>query len=158
MTTRTELLKVTDDAIDDAVKFADPMVLRGLVYQLTGDESLTAMEAVVSPYANVFMEVLANEADVALVQDKAAAFLKSYRDQGAGDIPLDPEDRLPRSICMTTGVDLADSEMKLWIEILGLDPMVRGLKWRKKPNPEKLKTSGLLSPVQEWAGSMRPSY
>ncbi len=31
---RPELLKATDEEIEDAVKYADPMVLRGLVYQL----------------------------------------------------------------------------------------------------------------------------
>ena len=37
VTTRPELLAASDAAIDDAIAYADPMVLRGLVYQLTGD-------------------------------------------------------------------------------------------------------------------------
>ena len=37
---QSELLTATDEMIDDAVKHADPMVLRGLLYQLTGDESI----------------------------------------------------------------------------------------------------------------------
>jgi 4-hydroxyacetophenone monooxygenase len=45
MTERSELLTATDEAIDDAVRHADPMVLRGLLYQLTGDESIAATEA-----------------------------------------------------------------------------------------------------------------
>src|SRR3977135_1382091 len=44
MTQRPELLDATDEIIDDAVKYADPMVLRGLLYQLTGDQSLQATE------------------------------------------------------------------------------------------------------------------
>jgi len=44
MTVRHELLEATDETIDDAVKFADPMVLRGLLYQLTGDESVATTE------------------------------------------------------------------------------------------------------------------
>ena len=42
MTVRSELLTATDETIDDAVRHADPMVLRGLLYQLTGDESIAA--------------------------------------------------------------------------------------------------------------------
>ena len=37
---RSELLGATDDQIEDAVQYADPMVLRGLLYQLTGDEEV----------------------------------------------------------------------------------------------------------------------
>ena len=37
---RHELLDANDATIDDAVRYADPMVLRGLLYQLTGDEEL----------------------------------------------------------------------------------------------------------------------
>jgi 4-hydroxyacetophenone monooxygenase len=40
MSEKSELLNATDELIDDAVKYADPMVLRGLLYQLTGDESI----------------------------------------------------------------------------------------------------------------------
>ena len=40
MNERFELLSASDETIDDAVKYADPMVLRGLLYQLTGDESI----------------------------------------------------------------------------------------------------------------------
>ena len=44
MTEQSELLTATDETIDDAVRYADPMVLRGLLYQLTGDESIAATE------------------------------------------------------------------------------------------------------------------
>ena len=44
MTVRQELLDATDETIDDAVRFADPMILRGLLYQLTGDDSVAATE------------------------------------------------------------------------------------------------------------------
>jgi len=45
MTDRSELLAATDEIIDDGVKYADPMVLRGLLYQLTDDESVAATQA-----------------------------------------------------------------------------------------------------------------
>ena len=45
MTDKSELLTATDETIDNAVKYADSMVLRGLLYQLTGDESIAATQA-----------------------------------------------------------------------------------------------------------------
>ena len=43
LSTRHELLTASDDVIEDAVKFADPMVLRALLYQLTGDQELVSI-------------------------------------------------------------------------------------------------------------------
>ena len=40
--TRTELLEASDATIEDAVQYANPMALRGLLYQLTGDERVAA--------------------------------------------------------------------------------------------------------------------
>lgn len=37
---RWELLSATDEEIERSLAYTDPMVLRGLVYQLTGDEEL----------------------------------------------------------------------------------------------------------------------
>jgi hypothetical protein len=83
MAEQSELLTATDETIDDAVKYADPMVLRGLLYQLTGDESIAATEVATTTIRNVEISSVSNPLDVALIQSKAAAFLKSYRDQGA---------------------------------------------------------------------------
>ena len=43
MNEQNELLSASDAEIDDAMQYASPMVLRGLLYQLTGDESGFAM-------------------------------------------------------------------------------------------------------------------
>jgi len=133
MSERTELLRASDEIIEDAVKYADPMALRGLVYQLTGDESLVAMKVEARAYGNTQIEVLASESDVAQVRAKAAAFLKKYRDQGAPQIPIGPRDRLGRSVSLTTGLEIAESEVGMWIEQMALDPFCRGLKWRERP-------------------------
>ena len=39
-----EVLAASDAEIDAAVQFADPMALRGLLYQLTGDEEVRAVK------------------------------------------------------------------------------------------------------------------
>ena len=90
MTERQELLDATDETIEDAVRFADPMVLRGLLYQLTGDDSVAATEVHGRVLGLVEAMVLANASDAELLQSKAAEFLKSYRDSGADDIPVGP--------------------------------------------------------------------
>src|ERR1700743_1725251 len=89
---RPELLKATDEEIEDAVKYADPMVLRGLIYQLTGDPELLNLET--KSFLAGFYEgrIPATSDGVAFLQKKAADFLKSYRDSGAGEISIGPKE------------------------------------------------------------------
>ena len=138
MTRRSELLTASDATIDDAVKYADPMVLRGLLYQLTGDESVAAIALTAAPAMNAETVTVSNPPDLALLRSKAAAFLKSYRDQGAEDLPCGKPERLLRSLSLTAGVELPESELELWVEQLALDPWARGLVWRKSPAAEDL--------------------
>ena len=92
---RPELCSATDEQIEDAIAFADPMMLRGLLYQLTGDADVAAIE--VKPVLRGYYELAApvHAEDVASLRRKAADFLKSYRDAGAGPIDIGPADRLP---------------------------------------------------------------
>src|SRR3954467_5140598 len=103
MTERHELLDATDETIESAVRFADPMVLRGLLYQLTGDERVAATPVRARVLGLVEAMVVANASEAELLQSKAAEFLKSYRDSGAEDIPVGPADRLPRSLSLSCG-------------------------------------------------------
>ena len=66
--TRPELASASDEAIADAIAYADPMVLRGLLYQLTGDPELEAIE--VQSVMNGFYEIPApvREEDIALLR------------------------------------------------------------------------------------------
>jgi 4-hydroxyacetophenone monooxygenase len=134
---RPELLEATDADIDDAISYTDPMALRGLLYQLTGDETLAAIE--VTPQAGIDAAKFVSESDAALVRAKGAAFLKLYRDAGAGVIDIGPRDRLPRSMALAAGVEQVPAEdLELWLEELALDPYARGLKWEVPPPPERL--------------------
>ena len=139
MTEQSELLTATDETIDDAVKYADPMVLRGLLYQLTGDQSIAATEAATITIRNTDLTTVSNPSDLALLQSKAAAFLKSYRDQGAGDVPYGPPERLRRSLSLAAGTDLPGSEFELWLEQLALDPWARALVWQEPPPAQELR-------------------
>jgi 4-hydroxyacetophenone monooxygenase len=136
-TVRRELLEASDATIDDAIEHADPMVLRGLIYQLTGDQEILQMEMTTEQFANFYVTRIAKESDVALLRRKAAAFLKGYRDGGAGDIELGSPERLYRSLSLTAGVDLPERERELWLEQTALDPWARELKWPVQPRPEQ---------------------
>jgi 4-hydroxyacetophenone monooxygenase len=151
MTNKSELLTATDETIDDAVKYADPMVLRGLLYQLTGDESIAATQATTADtrdsepesaskdFALVQSKAdISNPSDLAMIQSKAAAFLKSYRDEGAPEIPCGPPERLRRSLSLVAGSDIPASELEMWLEQLALDPWARGLVWLDPPPSEDL--------------------
>jgi len=126
---RTELLAATDEQIDDAVGYADPMALRGLLYQLTGDEEVAA--TTMGPVRGYVGEVsfgLTDPADIALLRARAARFLKSYRDSGAGPVGIGQLDRVPRSLALAGGMErLPEEDVELWVEELALDPWARGL-------------------------------
>jgi 4-hydroxyacetophenone monooxygenase len=136
---RPELLAASDDVIDDAVGYADPMVLRGLLYQLTGDPDLLAFElrTVVAGFAT--RRILARVDDVAVIRRRAADFLKAYRDRGAGPVSIGPQARLRTSLSLSLGEPVADDYLDLYLEELALDDGVRALKWRSPPDPERLR-------------------
>ena len=75
MKIRPELRSASDATIEDAVAHADPMALRGLLYQLTGDESIAATEVVLVRAGNAEAMALAPH-EVANLQAEAARFLK----------------------------------------------------------------------------------
>ena len=140
---RSELLEATDAQIADAIAFADPFVLRGLIYQLTGDASIEATtasraEAGSVSYLDGGVDALVmSDADIALVRAKAVEFLKGYRDRGAGSIDIGPTERLEHSLTLTAGQEMPRADMTMWLEELALDPWARGVEW-KTPAPERL--------------------
>jgi 4-hydroxyacetophenone monooxygenase len=137
---RSELLAASDEQIDSAVKETDPMALRGLIYQLTGNDELLNVQI---NKQRVFMAeaaVPATAADVALIQKLASDFLKNYRDSGAGAIDSGPMERLPRSLALAAGEDIPTEEIPMWIEETALNPWARGLVWPSKPCAEQLET------------------
>ena len=90
--------------IEDAIAHADPMVLRGLLYQLTGDPEVMATDVKTVLAGSFDVPAAATEADVALLRRKGAAFLKAYRDSGAGPIGIGPRDRLAVSLGLMLGL------------------------------------------------------
>jgi 4-hydroxyacetophenone monooxygenase len=136
---RPELLEASDETIADAIQYADPMVLRALLYQLTGDPELLDIElrAVMAGFFEI--HVPAREQDVAMIRHKGAEFLKAYRDSGAGPISVGPMERLATSMRLGSGEAMpTEEELGLFVEELALDPWARSLKWQAPPPPERL--------------------
>jgi 4-hydroxyacetophenone monooxygenase len=132
---RPELLDATDEEMREAVEHADPMVLRGLLYQLTGDVEVA--DTRVERRLGAFLKTVVEE-DVPLLRRKAAEFLQAYRDEGAG--PLEPgrPERLPTSATLTFGEELEGADLELYLEEFALDPEVRSLTWAEQPSEEQL--------------------
>lgn len=131
---REELLAASDAEIRDAVAHADPMVLRGLIHQLTGDPEIAATQLEDSHGIGFGGGMVPTEEGTALIRRKAAEFLVSYRDGGAGAIELGPMERLPKSMALTMGREIEPGSFDLWLEELALDPWARGLKWSQEPS------------------------
>jgi len=128
-----ELANASDERLVECINHADPLTLRGLVYQVTGDEELAAMpvETVLFGYSN--MDKLVHDSDVDRVRAKAVAWLKALRDSGSGEAELGPMERLPKSLEMIAGRKIPARELPMWIEETGLDPFARGLRWKGEP-------------------------
>jgi 4-hydroxyacetophenone monooxygenase len=138
MTDRSELLAATDEQIEDALKYASPMVLRGLLYQLTGDERVIAMKPGAAAKFVVGSE-LADPADEVLIRQMAADFLKKYRDSGAGECDLGPQERLRTALSLTAGQEIPEQDMPIWVQETALDRWARGVKWKGGKAPEAAK-------------------
>src|SRR4051794_9936621 len=133
VSSRPELKAADDATIEDAIAYADPMVLRGLLYQLTGDPEVAATK-VRTVQAGMGDAVLpASDEDVALLRRKGAEFLKRYRDGGAEIIGIGPPARLPVSLGLMLGKAPEGENLLHHVEELGIDPAARALHWREKP-------------------------
>jgi 4-hydroxyacetophenone monooxygenase len=134
----SELLEASDAQIERAVAHAEPMVLRGLLYQLTGDEEVASIPIAVDPTGFQTFQMVAEEADVAMLRRKAVEFLRAHRDAGAGPLDIGSQERVRRSLPLTLGEELDDAEFEFCLEELALDPWTRRLRWSEPPPPERL--------------------
>ncbi len=135
---RPELLAASDEQIEAMLEHADPMALRGLLYMLTGDSEVEAMELKKFRFGRVEAMAPASDEAVAMLRRKAADFLKAYRDAGAGPIDYGSKDNVARSLDLTVGDYIMDPARDLMVEETALDPWCRSLKWQAEPDPEQL--------------------
>jgi len=114
----------TEISVERALAFADPMVLRGLLYLLTGDDRLRDMTIGAAPglFAGE-MAALTDEADIALLHELALAVVN-----GSGGGPAaPPEERIDTAIELTVGARIDGRDRGFWREELALEPWARGV-------------------------------
>jgi len=75
---REELLAASDEVIEDAVVHADLKALRGLLYQLTGDEEVARARLNIDDPATA---LAGGDDDTELLRRKGTEFLQAYRDR-----------------------------------------------------------------------------
>jgi 4-hydroxyacetophenone monooxygenase len=146
-----ELREASDEQIERAVAHAEPIVLRGLLFQLTGDEEVAATRIAIDPTGFRTAMMVAGEADIALLRAKAVALLRAHRDAGGGPLDLGPQERLRRSIPLTLGEELDDAELAFCQEELALDPWIRGLRWSAPPPASRCARSSATALGPGWA-------
>ena len=75
-----ELRSVSDAAFAAVLDLADPLVLTGLLYHCTTDESLNQLKIQPGPGYLAEIPTMSDPADIGKVRKKAFELLKSYRD------------------------------------------------------------------------------
>lgn len=140
-----ELLRATDSEIIDAINYADPMILRGLLYQLTGDDSVINVDVKIH-YLSGRREFyyISNPEQAAMIRAKAVDFLRAHRDNGATEISWGPQERLRTTLSLIAGKEVQPFELNQWFETTGLDPYARGLHWRDDKRPEAAKNFSVI--------------
>jgi 4-hydroxyacetophenone monooxygenase len=139
VTTHEELLAASDATIEDAIEHADPMALRGLLFQLTGDAQIAATNVKAVPIGFGDAIVPATADDLSRLRRAAVDLLKRYRDAGAGPIDIGPKERLPTSVRLAIGEEVPDEDLGLHLEELALDPWARSLRWEQRPDSGRLR-------------------
>jgi 4-hydroxyacetophenone monooxygenase len=134
---RPELLETSDAAIEEAVGHGDPMVLRGVLYLLTGDPELRTMATKTVAFGQMDAIVPASDDEIAMVRGKAVAFLKAYRDRGAPPIDPGSPEHVRESMELLLAGRIPEADVAMATEELALDPWARSLQWQAAPDPER---------------------
>jgi 4-hydroxyacetophenone monooxygenase len=120
-----ELRAASDETIENAVKHADPMILRGILHQLMGDDSVADLSVRDDYFGYAFVNRIVRDEDVELLRQKASSFLRRCR--ASTTVELGSEGRLYRSLSLTAGVELPEVERAMWLEQSAFNPWARGL-------------------------------
>ena len=132
-----KLADAGDETIRGALNFANPMILRGLVYHATGDETVAVMETkgTVGAFGTTSF-ALVNPADIETIKRKGFELITAYRD-GKLSPPKDvsPE-RLRRAMSLAAGQEVPADELGLHEETLAIDATPRG--WGAGPSDRAL--------------------
>ena len=137
MTKYAALFGVKDQTIADAVTYADPMVLRGVLYLLTSDEALAGMDLASNTDADLSGQGVKDGSDVERLRAKAVTYLKLLRDSKVAHPELGSASHVLKSLSLAAGYELPEAEREIWMELAAFDPFARGIEWKEKPSPDK---------------------
>ncbi len=131
-----DLLHSTDAEIEEYVQSGDPMTLRGLLFQLTGDPAVAATTVGEAPGMVAPVKALVDPQDIELVRAAAARYLRAHRDAGAPTVGPGPRERLPQSLGLAAGADIPTAAVEFCVEELGIERIPRRHELRHRP-PER---------------------
>jgi 4-hydroxyacetophenone monooxygenase len=129
--------ETSDETIRRALEQADPLVLRTVLYQFTGDESLVDIRTVVMGKGQVEVAVIEDAADELALRERAFALLAGIRD-GKIQVPPPPGgEQLHRLVELAVCARVPAENLGFLVEELALDPMPRQFDWSSGPPLEK---------------------
>ena len=126
-----------DDTMRRALEQADPLALRAAVMQLTGDESLTAVETTRASGIVGDVATVADPADEALIRARALGVLQEVRDGLRSVPPPPPPEELRRLMELAVGGPISDEKLGFYLEELALEPVPRQFDWSGGPPREQ---------------------
>ncbi len=129
-----DLVDTTDAEIEQHLLAADPMTLRAVTYQLTGDPAILATTPSEAPGMVGPVKVLSDPDAVALVRSVAAACLRRHRDAGAPAVEDHARDRLPTSLSLAVGEPIPAEALDFCVEELAIDPIPRRYSLQHAPD------------------------
>ncbi len=128
-----DLLHTTDPEIERHLESGDPMTLRSVLYQLTGDPEIAATKVAEVPGMFTPVKALVDPRDIELVRSAAAAYLRAHRDAGAPAVGCGPAERLPVSLGMAVGQDIPPAAIEFCIEELAIERIPRRYELEHRP-------------------------
>lgn len=129
-----DLADTTDAEIDQHLLAADPMTLRAVAYQLTGDAAILETTPGEAPGMVGPVKVLNDPDDIALVRAAAAAYLRAHRDAGEPLADHGAPERLVTSLELSVGEPIPARAVEFCIEELAIDPIPRRYELQHAPD------------------------
>ena len=137
MLDRDRLSGASDEQLERGVRATDPMTLRGLLYYLTGDESIADIPTGQATGRLVPLPDIVDQSARETIWDKALALLKRMRDEGLDPARADPA-RLKRALELSAGEPIADADLDMWMEQTAIDPWGRTFAWPQEPPRDRV--------------------
>ncbi|MDQ1423837.1 MAG: 4-hydroxyacetophenone monooxygenase, partial [Acidimicrobiaceae bacterium] len=129
-----DLGDTTDAEIDQHLLAGDPMTLRAVVYQLTGDRAILATSPGEVPGMFGPVKALTDPNDVHLVRSAAAAYLRAHRDREAPLGDHGSPDRLATSLELAVGDEIPQPALEFCVEELAIEPIPRRYELQHAPD------------------------